>query len=87
MESKVYEGKVIWFSAKKGYGFLEWHKDGVKQDDMFVHFSDLSMQGFKTINANQKVSFELGANKNGDPKAVNVVLLDEQSTSDATKTE
>lgn len=78
MEDKtVYVGKVCWFSAKKGFGFIEYEVDGVKQKDMFVHFSDISMPGFKTIQAEQKVSFEVGKNKNGDPKAINVLILAE----------
>lgn len=80
MENKVYQGVVCWFSAKKGFGFIEWQKDGVKQNDMFVHFSDLSMQGFKTLNAAQKVSFEIGVNKNGDPKAINVQIVNDEKT-------
>ncbi len=75
MDNKVYEAKVEWFSVKKGFGFLSWEIDGVKQKDMFVHFSDLSMSGFKTIDAGQKVSFEIGTNKNGIPKAINVQIL------------
>jgi CspA family cold shock protein len=78
MENKVYEGLCVWFSPKRGYGFIQWHKDGVKQNDMFMHFSDLAMEGFKTINANQKVSFEIGSNKNGDPKAINIKLLNDE---------
>lgn len=71
----VYYGEVIFFDPKKGYGFLLWEIDGVKQKDLFVHFSDLDMEGFKTIYKNQKVQFGLGTNVRGDPKAVNVVIL------------
>lgn len=74
-ENKTYTGFTVWFSIKKGFGFLSWEIDGVKQKDMFIHFSDISMQGFKTIDAGQKVSFEIGANKNGEPKAINVQIL------------
>lgn len=77
METEVYVGAVIWFNVKKGFGFIEWQKDNVKQKDMFMHFSDISMSGFKTINAGQKVTFEIGANKDGEPKAINVVALKE----------
>jgi cold shock protein len=75
MENKSYKAEVVWFSIKKGFGFLSWEIDGVKQKDMFIHFSDIAMQGFKTIDAGQKVSFEIGSNKNGDPKAINVQIL------------
>lgn len=68
-------GEVIWFDPKRGYGFLDWEKDGIKQKDLFVHFSDVECEGFKTLYKGQKVSFKLGINKHGDPKAVEVVIL------------
>ena len=68
-------GIVIWFDPRKGMGFIEWEIDGVKQKDMFVHFSDISCEGFKTLYKNQKVSFGLGVNVRGDPKATNVTIL------------
>jgi cold shock protein len=69
---KVYNGTCIWFSAKKGIGFILWSSDGVPQKDMFVHYSDISMEGYKAIKKDQKVSFSIGENKRGEPKAVNV---------------
>ncbi len=76
MESKVYVGEVIWFSAERGYGFVDWSIDGVKQDDMFVHFSDIDMPGFKQLKAGQKISFTLGVNNDGKPKAADVQILE-----------
>lgn len=73
--TEVLYGEVIWFDSKKGYGFLLWEKDGVQQKDLFIHFSDISSEGFKTLFKGQKVSFSLGTNKNGVPKAVNVLIL------------
>lgn len=70
-DNTTYEGTVVWFS--KGYGFISWSKDGVQQKDLFLHYSDLNMEGFKTVNKNQKVTFNLGLNKRDQPKAVNVV--------------
>lgn len=73
-DSKFY-GEVVWFDPKRGFGFIGWEKDGEKQKDMFVHFSDVVCEGFKTLYKHQKVSFTLGTNKHGDPKAINVEIL------------
>lgn len=72
MEKHV--GKVIWFNAKNGYGFISWSISGVPQKDLFVHFSDIDCEGFKTLNKEQEVFFSLGSNKHGEPKAINVVV-------------
>ena len=48
------EGKVKWFNADKGYGFIE-HEGG---DDLFVHFSEIQSEGFKSLDEGQAVSFE-----------------------------
>ena len=50
------EGTVKWFSEKKGYGFITDDEDG---KDVFVHFSAIDMQGFKTLNEGDRVSFEI----------------------------
>lgn len=68
-------GVVIWFDPRKGFGFISWEKDGVKQKDLFAHWSDIAMEGFKTLYKDQKVSFGLGVNRNGDPKAVEIMIL------------
>ena len=70
---EVYNGEVIWFS--NGFGFLSWEKDGVKQTDMFTHYSDLNMAGFKLLKAGQKVSFSIGQNNAGKPKAIDVTVI------------
>ena len=70
---EVYTGEVIWF--QHGIGFISWEKDGVKQADMFCHFSDLTMVGFKLLKAGQKVSFSIGQNNAGKPKAINVTVI------------
>ncbi len=49
------EGIVKWFDNKKGYGFIK-REDG---DDIFVHYSAIKGDGFKTLNQDEKVSFEL----------------------------
>lgn len=70
-----FTGEVIWFDPKKGYGFIGWEKDGVRQKDLFVHFSDVVSEGFKTLYKHQKVSFGLGVNKRGEDKATEVTVL------------
>lgn len=49
------EGKVKWFNSEKGFGFIE--VEG--QDDVFVHFSAIQGEGFKTLEEGQAVSFEI----------------------------
>ena len=51
------EGKVKWFDAKKGYGFVSNVSD---DKDYFVHFSEIQTDGFKTLDEGQKVEFEIG---------------------------
>ena len=48
-------GKVKWFSAEKGYGFIE-REDG---SDVFVHFSTIQEDGFKSLSEGQQVEFEI----------------------------
>lgn len=74
-EDEKFYGEVLWFDPKRGFGFLGWEKDGIKQKDMFVHFSDVTCEGFKTLYKHQKVSFGLGVNKHGDPKATGVEIM------------
>ncbi|BEU86908.1 cold shock protein CspC [Selenomonas sp. TAMA-11512] len=61
-------GKVKWFSAEKGYGFIE-RDNG---DDVFVHFSAIQGDGFKTLSEGQDVEFEIVEGARG-PQASNVV--------------
>ncbi|MDI6716368.1 MAG: cold-shock protein [Actinomycetota bacterium] len=61
------QGTVKWFSAEKGYGFIE--REG--GDDVFVHFSAIQEDGFKTLNEGQKVFFEIVEGDRG-PQAANV---------------
>ncbi len=61
-------GKVKWFSAEKGYGFIE-REDG---DDVFVHFSAIQGEGFRTLEEGQEVEFEIVEGNRG-PQAANVV--------------
>lgn len=74
-DKEKFYGVVCWFNPSKGFGFITWEKNGEPQTDMFVHFSDVVCDGFKTLYKEQKVCFELGTNKHGDPKAVSVEVL------------
>lgn len=60
-------GKVKWFSSEKGYGFLEKEDGG----DVFVHFSAIQDQGFKTLTEGQQVEFDVVDGARG-PQAANV---------------
>ena len=62
-------GTVKWFNAEKGYGFIS-QEDG---PDVFVHFSAIQMEGFRTLEENQKVEFEVTQGPKG-PQAENVRL-------------
>ncbi|NBJ71310.1 MULTISPECIES: cold-shock protein CspD [Clostridia] len=63
-------GKVKWFNAEKGFGFIE-REDG---DDVFVHFSAIQVDGFKTLEEGQEVEFEIVEGNRG-PQAANVTRL------------
>jgi cold shock protein len=65
------EGKVKWFNENKGFGFIE--VDG-QDKDVFIHHSAISMQGFRTLQEGQRVSFDIEQGKKG-PAAVNVKTL------------
>jgi CspA family cold shock protein len=78
-EQEVFCGEVVWFNVSLGYGFISWEKNGEKQKDMFTHYSDITLPGFKLLKAGQKVSFAVGQNNSGDPKAVDVVILKNES--------
>ena len=60
-------GTVKWFNEKKGYGFI--FCEGI--DDVFVHFSDIESDGFKTLSERQAIEFEIGEGERG-PSAKNV---------------
>ncbi|PTL40226.1 cold-shock protein [Alkalicoccus saliphilus] len=61
------QGTVKWFNAEKGFGFIE--VEG--QDDVFVHFSAIQEEGFKTLEEGQTVNFEVEQGQRG-PQAANV---------------
>ena len=73
-------GKVKWFNAEKGFGFISNDNGGfgfLEQDggeDVFVHFSAIQSEGFKTLEEGQPVQFDVTQGNRGD-QAANVVRL------------
>ncbi|WP_108672062.1 cold-shock protein [Peribacillus acanthi] len=61
------QGKVKWFNAEKGFGFIEREAG----DDVFVHFSAIQSEGFRTLEEGQDVTFEVEQGQRG-PQATNV---------------
>ncbi len=61
-------GKVKWFSESKGYGFIEPEGGG---EDIFVHFSSIKAEGFKTLNEGQSVTY----NAEKGPKGMHAVAF------------
>ena len=67
------QGKVKWFNAEKGYGFLSNDEGG---EDVFVHFSAIQTDGYRTLEEGQKVEFEEEMDeRKGKLRAVNVKPL------------
>lgn len=64
------KGSVKWFNNQKGYGFISDELG----NDVFVHFSGLAMEGFKSLEEGQEVEFDVINGEKG-PQAVNVVKL------------
>ncbi len=64
------KGQVKWFDSKKGYGFIT----GENGKEIFVHFSGIVSDGFKTLNEGQQVEFEIGNGAKGE-QAVNVTIV------------
>ena len=60
-------GTVKWFNNRKGFGFIQ-QEDG---PDLFVHFSSINSDGYKSLNEGEEVTFEVEDGERG-PKAVNV---------------
>jgi CspA family cold shock protein len=64
-------GTVKWFNAEKGFGFIS---NDVGGDDLFVHFSAIVLDGYKTLQEGQRVTFDVERDSRNDKlKAVNVV--------------
>jgi CspA family cold shock protein len=69
-EGEMSEGRVKWFNDKKGYGFIETKDQG----DVFVHYSAIASEGFRSLSEGDRVSFEVERGPKG-PQAVNVKKL------------
>ena len=63
------QGQVKWFSSEKGYGFISCEEI---ENDIYVHFSDIQMRGYRTLEENDFVEFEYDAEMK---KAVNVLKI------------
>ena len=68
--ARLARGKVKWFKDAKGYGFIEQESG----EDVFVHFSAIAMEGFKTLSEGQEVEFEIRTGEKG-LHAANVVRV------------
>ncbi len=66
----AFEGKVKWFNESKGFGFIQQDNGA----DVFVHFSSIKSDGFKTLAEGQRVQFDIEEGDRG-PKAVNVIKI------------
>ena len=65
------KGTVMWFNATKGYGFITNSENG---EDVFVHFSGIVADGYKTLEEGQSVTFDITEGSRG-PQATNVVVV------------
>ena len=72
MKGASMTGTVKWFDAEKGFGFITTDNG----DDVFAHFSQISGDGFKSLEADQKVDFEIEQTDKGD-QAVNIVKIED----------
>lgn len=73
----THKGTVKWFSNVKGYGFIEYGDE----DDIFVHFTGIEMEGYRTLKEGQAVEFDAVEGARG-LQATNVVVLAEDNSSE-----
>ena len=84
-ETLKMRGTVKWFDTQKGYGFII---DSESKKDVFVHHSNIIMDGFRHLNEDDIVNFELGAGKDGREQAVDVKpILTRKMVKDSLKEE
>ena len=66
------KGTVKWFNNEKGYGFLTLESSG---EDVFIHYSEINMDGYRTLKTGQKVCFEMKGSENGlKAKDLNILI-------------
>ena len=65
------QGTVKWFSSEKGYGFIS-QENG---EDLFVHFSEIQGDGYKSLDENAKAEFVIASGSNGKSQATQVCVL------------
>ena len=63
-------GKVKWFNAEKGFGFIEREN----KSDLFIHFQNIIMDGYKTLNEGEEVMFDIEETEKGE-QAINVEII------------
>ena len=68
----MYKGTVKWFNSTKGFGFIS---NNETNEDLFVHYSGLAMEGFKTLEDGQSVTFDITQGNRGF-QAVNVLVAE-----------
>lgn len=66
------QGTVKWFNPQKGFGFIS-KEDG---EDIFVHYSEIQMDGYKTLHDGDIVEYEVSKGTDGREQAVNVVAIE-----------
>ena len=71
LEKKMPQGTVKWFNAEKGFGFITQADGG---NDLFVHHSDINVEGYATLDEGQSVEFEIGEGQKG-PCAKSVTAI------------
>jgi CspA family cold shock protein len=74
MEEARINGKVLWFNNSKGFGFIG--REGAA--DLFVHYSAIMSEGYKSLDEGDQVEFEVALGPNGRPQAARVVKLAQQ---------
>lgn len=66
-------GFVKWFDNRKGYGFIRLDEND--EEDVFVHFSNIDMEGYKKLDQGDKVKFDLRESDHKGPEAINVKVV------------